>query len=296
MSAPAGSEPGQVRVLAPGEFVGAIVKSVNVADAYLTIVRHTEAKMVALHEHECAYFCLLVHGRYTEFYEGRTIEYKPFQIAIHPPRLRHSDEIGEEGSVFFMIELADSWKDRLGSILDLTSVKVELGGHDLTWLAMRIFREIPDFTPESELHVESLLFELIATAGRIPPDPHERDASWFRSVVDYLNAEFTEPVSMQMLAEIGGVHPVTVARGFRTHYQQTASEFVNRLRVRLACEMILGGDASLAAVAADCGFSDQSYFTRVFKSITGTTPAAFRETMEGTIQSTAPQAPAATPD
>jgi AraC family transcriptional regulator len=283
MSAPAGSDSGQVRVLAPGEFVGAIVKSVNVADAYLTIVRHDEARTVALHEHECAYFCLLVHGRYTEFYEGRTIEYKPFQIAIHPPRLRHSDEIGEEGSVFFMIELAEPWNARLGDILDLKSVKVELGGHDLTWLAMRIFRELSEFTPESELHVESLLFELIAAAGRVPPGPSDGDAAWFRSVVDHLNAEFSEDVSMAMLADIGGVHPVTVARAFRTHYHQTASEFINRLRVRLACEKILGGDTSLAAIAADCGFSDQSYFTRVFKGVTGTTPAAFRETMAGTI-------------
>jgi AraC family transcriptional regulator len=277
------SEPAGIRLLVPGEFVGTIVKSVKVADAFLTIVRHAEKKMVAVHEHQAAYFCLLLHGRYTEFHEGRTIEYKPFQIAVHPPRLRHSDEIGEEGSVFFIIELTDPWNDRLGDILDLESVKVELRGSDLTWLAMRIFRELPEFTPESELHVESLLFELIAAAGRVPAGPSERDAAWFRSVVEYLNGEFTEPVSMAMLADIGGVHPVTVARAFRTHYQQTASEFVNRLRVRLACEKILGGDASLAAISADCGFADQSYFTRVFKGITGTTPAAFRETMAGSL-------------
>ncbi|WP_345774966.1 helix-turn-helix domain-containing protein [Sinorhizobium prairiense] len=40
--------------------------------------------------------------------------------------------------------------------------------------------------------------------------------------------------------------------------------------------MLLESDAALSEVAISCGFSDQSHFTRVFSSIVGTTPGAWR--------------------
>ncbi|MGZ3498725.1 MAG: helix-turn-helix domain-containing protein [Vulcanimicrobiaceae bacterium] len=60
------------------------------------------------------------------------------------------------------------------------------------------------------------------------------------------------------------------------HEQQTAHDYLNRLRVSHACTRLNEANARLADVGIDCGFVDQSHFTRVFKSITGMTPAVFR--------------------
>jgi len=279
------AESSSVTLLATGRFYGTVVKSASVSDACLSIVRHERARLVPIHEHECAYFCVLIAGRYTENYGSDVIEYHPMTMAFHPPRYRHADEIGKEGSVFFMIELGDAWITRLAEMLDLRSVKVELRGNDLVWLAMNVFREFQDLHSGSEMQIEGLLYELAAGAARLP-DKGTVDDSWVGSAVDFLEHHATEPLSVKQIAMETGVHPVTLARGFRVRYHQTVSDFVNRLRVRIACERIVNDrNATLAGVSTDCGFVDQSYFTKVFKGITGTTPAAFREMVRGSVPS-----------
>ncbi|WP_345774973.1 helix-turn-helix transcriptional regulator [Sinorhizobium sp. K101] len=49
-----------------------------------------------------------------------------------------------------------------------------------------------------------------------------------------------------------------------------------RERITRARTLLLESDAALSEVAISCGFSDQSHFTRVFSSIVGTTPGAWR--------------------
>jgi AraC family transcriptional regulator len=262
------------RNLSPGEFYGDVARSLRVADAQFSLVTHPHAREVPLHRHEAAYLCLLLDGSYAESYKGVTTTYRPFMVAFHPPRYEHSDSIGERGAAFFLIELGNAWIQRVAELVDLREVKVELRGNDLVWLTMRLFREFNDFDEESTNHAESLLYELIASAARLP-DIGVGDSGWLRRATDLLDGRFTELLTVAQIAEHAGVHPVTLARGFREAYQQTVSEYVNRLRVRHACELILR-DVPIAAASVDCGFIDQSYFTKVFKSITGTTPAAFR--------------------
>jgi AraC family transcriptional regulator len=266
-------------LLNPGRFYGDVIKQTRMCDAVFSLVRHNAARTVPIHEHEAAYFCLLVSGRYTEYYDGRHLEYRPFTLAFHPPHYRHYDEIGKEGSVFFLIELAERWTERLSDVIDLAAVKVEVRGGALAWIAMRLFKEFTQCTSESTLHIESLLYELVAGAATLPDERASIEPVRLRMITDFVHANCTQQLSMQEIAVSGGVHPVTVARAFRTHFQQTASEYIHRLRVLHACELLLNTDETLSGISAECGFSDQSYFTKVFKGVVGSTPAAFRKTI-----------------
>jgi AraC family transcriptional regulator len=51
---------------------------------------------------------------------------------------------------------------------------------------------------------------------------------------------------------------------------------VRRLRVEAACGQLAEGDRTLAEIAQEAGFCDQSHFHRVFRRQVGMTPAAFR--------------------
>ena len=85
--------------------------------------------------------------------------------------------------------------------------------------------------------------------------------------------------SLPELAAELGVSPHHLSRIFRAAAGHTLSRHRMRLRVRAALERLAGGERSLARLAADLGFADQSHLCRVIRSETGHTPSALRRAL-----------------
>ena len=83
--------------------------------------------------------------------------------------------------------------------------------------------------------------------------------------------------SLSELAALVGRHPTHVSRAFRREYGVTVAEYARSLRLEWARAQIALGDTPLARIAVEAGFSDQSHFTRAFRSHTGVTPGRYRE-------------------
>ena len=67
------------------------------------------------------------------------------------------------------------------------------------------------------------------------------------------------------------------ARSFKQCTGKPPHRWLLENRVERAKELLLDAAVSLAEVALDCGFSDQSHFTRIFKQHTGQSPAVYRK-------------------
>jgi AraC family transcriptional regulator len=141
-------------------------------------------------------------------------------------------------------------------------------------LAARAARElaVPDaFTP---LALEGLALELLAVVGRGPLDP--RPPSWLLNAHELLQERFRDPPNAAEIAAQVDVHPSHLARSFRLHYGDSLGGHARRLRLEWAAGRLDRTDISLACIAAEAGFVDQSHFTRAFKRHFGVTPARYR--------------------
>jgi AraC family transcriptional regulator len=85
-------------------------------------------------------------------------------------------------------------------------------------------------------------------------------------------------VTLAGAAAAGGVHPAHLAREFRVHYRTSVGSYVRGLRLAWAAQRLAGTNDPIADIAVEAGFADQSHFTRAFRSYSGLTPRAFRET------------------
>jgi AraC-like DNA-binding protein len=130
------------------------------------------------------------------------------------------------------------------------------------------------------LAIESLLLELLAVASATPAR-ERRMPGWMRLVREMLHGGWRDTVRTAEAAAMAGVHPVYLARVFRRIAGCTLAEYVFRLRVQFACRRLAQPEVHLSTLALEAGFADQSHFTRVFKRVTGITPAAFRQAAFG---------------
>jgi AraC-like DNA-binding protein len=213
-------------------------------------------------------------GRYVEEAAGTLVRYEPLTLVFHPAKLAHRDEVFA-GSRMFAVELRDRWHPLLTQYgAPQRSLYTHTGAEPL-WIVLRLYELLRD-KASTELTVSSLLYELIGSfAGLEPADEHAPTA-WLQSLRTHLDDRFTDPIDVADLANRYGVHPVHLARAFRTMYRTNVGDYVHRRRIQQACRILRQSHMTLSSIASDLGYTDQSHFSRVFRSVTGTTPGRYR--------------------
>ena len=96
--------------------------------------------------------------------------------------------------------------------------------------------------------------------------------------VNYIEKNYMSRITLDNLAKEVCLSPTYFSRLFKKEMKSTFSEYLNRIRVWHAKNLLLNNNLSLADIAQMVGFEDQSYFSKVFKKETKITPLKFRET------------------
>ena len=146
-------------------------------------------------------------------------------------------------------------------------------------LAARVYHELRADSPHSVsgLVIESIALEVLAQSARWERRRAERHPpKWLGQLQDFLVSDLAVVPDLCTLAVLAGVHRVHVARAFRDHLGCTVGDYMRRLRVRRACELLTCTVLPLTDVAMRAGFFDQSHMTRVVKHFLGVTPATLR--------------------
>ncbi|RYG62984.1 AraC family transcriptional regulator [bacterium] len=98
----------------------------------------------------------------------------------------------------------------------------------------------------------------------------------WRAVRDYIEDELDSDLSLNEMAEIAGLSPYHFARCFKETAGKTPHQYVISRRVERARQLLATSRLSLAQIALQCGFSDQSHLSRQFKRSLGVTPATLQ--------------------
>jgi AraC-like DNA-binding protein len=99
----------------------------------------------------------------------------------------------------------------------------------------------------------------------------------FKDVLNYIEAHYTESISLEDMARIAGLSSRYFCRFFRKMTQCTPMEYLNYYRIESACEQLADIQVSITDVALNCGFNDISYFIKSFHKAKGITPKQYKE-------------------
>ena len=99
-------------------------------------------------------------------------------------------------------------------------------------------------------------------------------------IVSYIDENFTQPISLQSVAEALSISKSYVSRIFSEKIKIDFRQYINVLRAEYAAKLIRATEDSLTVISENAGFNSQSTFNRVFRSIYGMTPREFRNNID----------------
>jgi len=98
-----------------------------------------------------------------------------------------------------------------------------------------------------------------------------------RRVTELVHAEIEDELSLHKMAEAAGLSAAHFSQMFRKSTGESPHQFVLRIRVERAKEMLRAPKARVLDVAIACGFKTQQHFARVFRRACGATPTEYRQ-------------------
>ncbi len=98
-----------------------------------------------------------------------------------------------------------------------------------------------------------------------------------RKAIEYVNKNYKKDISLSEIAEFTGVSNSYISRVFKEDCGMGFVEYLNRIRVENAKNLIENGKFKLKEIVAKVGFNNYNYFFRVFKDIEGMTPLEYEQ-------------------
>ncbi|GEM46229.1 AraC family transcriptional regulator [Deinococcus cellulosilyticus NBRC 106333 = KACC 11606] len=125
--------------------------------------------------------------------------------------------------------------------------------------------------------------QVIGVAGisRALPRPDERSSLYARLAVlsDHLQKHHAEDLRIPTLALFTGMSEDQLERATRQVFGLTPKQMLMKIRLETASQLLGTTHLTITEVAHQCGYSDHSAFTRLFRNVVGLTPSQYRATL-----------------
>ena len=147
-------------------------------------------------------------------------------------------------------------------------------------LFSRIELNIESPRNEKRMEVLATAFEILTRAAL--PAAGRSAGSIAENAKRIIDGNFTDrELNIDRVAELLGIHRVSLSRAFSGFYGHSASEYLASCRIQKALALLKETTLSAEEIADRCGFSTPAYFSRVISKTTGFPPGKLRKRIPG---------------
>lgn len=112
-----------------------------------------------------------------------------------------------------------------------------------------------------------------------PLPPNEQGGSPHLKALEYIKANIASPLTLEDVAHHCCCSASNLSHSFKKNMGMNIKSYINNLRVKQAITWLQRSNASVTEIALSLGFSDASYFSKVFTEITGHSPTEYRNAL-----------------
>lgn len=242
------------------------------------------------HYHVDYHIGLVTQGVQRQRFRGKSILLGPGCIALMPPGEIHDGAgVRDYGAAYTLktfrlsAELMRSFIEDVsgaaanerffGTLVEDKQLAQRFAALHSAWMS-----GAPDEPLAQESQSLALMGTLFARTGAVSQEAIRGGLSvvHLRAVHDYCQAHLCEKVALDDLARQCGLSRFQFLRRFTHSVGLTPHAWLVRLRLERACAALSTSRATVAQVAADVGFYDQSHFNRAFRVAYGAPPSAYQ--------------------
>jgi FixJ family two-component response regulator/AraC-like DNA-binding protein len=124
--------------------------------------------------------------------------------------------------------------------------------------------------------------DLLSRIGALLPQGDGLNGPWPRlgesvgRTIAHLSRHYDHELTVESIAEITDISASHLAHLFRSEIGMSVRDYLTRVRVTIAQDLLAHTDEKLEAIATSLGFADTSHLAHVFQRITGRPPSAYR--------------------
>ena len=218
------------------------------------------------------------------------VRYNALEIAGASQNQKKTEEIEQQlveaicgGSLVGAIHLARELLDSIALQTESTTERQLTHTYEMVLIVTRTVRsrvgnlpyEQPDKTNLMEME-QYLLDFISSTCALIQEDRQDKHVRQFATMRDYVEIHYSEQLTLDHMATSAGLSPGYFSRLFKQYNKVSFVEYLNTVRIRIACQLI-GAGMKIQETAMTVGFTDYSYFSKVFRHIEGLSPREFQQ-------------------
>lgn len=107
--------------------------------------------------------------------------------------------------------------------------------------------------------------------------PSIKNADIIYSALEYIDSHYQEHISLQGIADHTHFSPPYFSKIFKKEMNMTFTQYLTKVRIEASKKLLREKSIPLSDIPAMVGFEEQSYFTKVFHAVVGTSPGKYRE-------------------
>jgi AraC family transcriptional regulator len=225
------------------------------------------------HYHQNPHFSHILAGGSKELRPRETQTQFQGDGLYYYPGIPHRNLAYRPGTRIFNIEIEEAFFKAYDLNIPSTDLmfsdKIKVNSSGL----LKLLKQHYWVDQHSRIAIEQLCIELIASY----PAATRYSPVWSRNIITVLNDHWDQTLSLAALSAKVNIHPVTLSKYFSRYFRCTLGDYARKIKIDKALNLIRSQKLSLTEIAYQCGFFDQSHFTKTFHHFTGMLPKQYRK-------------------
>lgn len=238
------------------------------------------------HVHDVTEIICLTQGTVEMTIAGETVCLQAGDLAMVFSSIPHSyDYVSADAAGLTLIFTADAIPEYKRTLRSMRPASPLLKAAEVPQELQPVIAQLMSFPQEDQtpLRLAYLHLFLAHLFMKAPLQPVDRNmlTGVTSQALNYVGEHFTEPISLESTARALGISRIHLSHIFSQQLHINFRQYVNSLRIDLACNLLRDPENSISQVAWKCGYGNLRTFHRAFLSQLGMPPNQYRRRFLG---------------